>query len=308
MWATLTATVSSALLYLDVWKISGNFLSIKTKQTSKKLLKFGLPLIGIPIINYLLSTSDQLIIKMFCGDYDAGLYAMGYKLSSAIFSLTTTFLITSSHHIIMDKYDNCDKCETESFLQNLALSYWTICLPLLICIFMFGKDIMMIMASEQYLDALMVFGLSSVGIVFGGYINYTNKAWELSNRSWIIALFSGSGALVNVILNIVLIPCYGYTVAAVTTIISYLTVIVFSYLLGRKIINPNPPICTTLKLLSCAASAFVVSALYVRLFPSGIIFSLLGCIIVVVVFAVVALLLLKKEFMKLFKQFSAQRG
>lgn len=308
LWATLAATFSSVFLLLNTWKIHSDFLKTKTRETCVKILRFGLPLMAIPIINYFLSTSDQVIIKMFCGDYDVGLYAMGYKLSSSIFSLSTTFLITSSHHLIMNKFDNYGKSEAESFVKNLSLLYWIICIPLLICVIVFNNDLLKIMASEQYLESSLVFVLSSIGIVFSGYINYTNKAWELSKKSWIIALFSGAGSIINIILNFILIPIYGYTVAAITTIISYLVVIVSSYLFGKKILNPNPPVSSVIKLIVCGVIAFVISKIYVLFAFEGPVSAILGCLIVVIAFLLTALLLLRKDILSLIKQFSKQRG
>ena len=112
-----------------------------------------------------------------------------------------------------------------------------ICIPLLVEVMIFGEYVIRIFTSEIYLDSTFVLSVSSIGIVFAGYINYTNKPWEMKKKSWMIALFSLIGAVLNIILNIVFVPIFGYKAAAVTTIVSYFIVILSSRIGSRKILS-----------------------------------------------------------------------
>lgn len=65
-----------------------------------------------------------------------------------------------------------------------------------------------IFTSESYLDSTFILSINSIGIVLAGYVNYTNKPWEIKKKSWMIALFSLIGAVLNIILNIVFVPIF----------------------------------------------------------------------------------------------------
>lgn len=295
VYGAIVSTVVSLLFYLDCWHIPKNWYSIKSSETSKKLLQFGIPLIGIPVVNYLLSTSDQLIINFFCGEHDTGLYSMGYKIATNLFSVVTTFLITSSHHIIMDIYDQGRKNDAEVFLSRFAFLYWLICIPLLFEIIAFRKYFMLLFASESYLSSSFVLAVSSMGIIFTGYVRYTNKAWEVSKKSWMIAVFSGIGALVNVFLNFIFVPTYGYEAAAVTTIVSYLLVIMLSSIFGKKYLRIIIPRFKMILLALVGVCCLALACVFETLFVSNILTFILFAGITAILYIVVVYVVFKKD-------------
>lgn len=305
LYGSIVAVIVSGLMFIDCWQIPKNLLSINTKETSRKLLRFGLPLIGVPIVNYLLSASDQLIIMNVCGEYDAGLYSMGYKISSSLFSLLTSFLITASHHKIMEKYDKGQKSETEEFVGKLALLYWIICTPFLIDMVAFPKYVLQILASSQYINSSFVLSVSSLGIIFCGYINYTNKAWEISKKSWIIALFSGIGAIINITLNFIFVPRYGYNAAAVTTIISYLIVIIISGCCGKQYLSIKVGIQSIIKL--CIIAVITATAVYFlnSFFVSNIFTFIIFAFASLIIYLLLLVILMKKEISEIMKCFKS---
>ena len=269
IYAGIASAVSAAFMLRKCWILPDRHTKIvRTKKEVIMLLKYGIPLMGIPIINYVLSASDQLIIKIWCGEHATGIYSMGYKIASALLAVVTTFLITATHHLIMESYRKNGRRETESFVKNLSLLYWIISVPFLACTVLFSNTIIEILSSESYAGSSLILSLSSIGIVLCGYVSYTNKPWEVSKRSGMIMVFSAIGAILNIILNIIFIPIFGYVAAAVTTIISYAVVVLLSSLFGRRIMSVSMSLCDFVKVCFVAIIAFGVSLIVKNILPT----------------------------------------
>lgn len=87
---------------------------------------------------------------------------------------------------------------------------------------------------QAYLTGLdIVPWLLGGGVLMGVYFNLS--VWyKLTDRTSYGAWITMAGAVITVALNLTLIPILGYMGSAVTTLISYLTMVVASYLLGQK--------------------------------------------------------------------------
>lgn len=285
------------------WEKPIKLFSPLAKDDIKKILKFSLPLIGVPIVNYLLSMSDQLIIKVICGDYDTGLYSMGHKIATNLFSLITFFLIAAGHTVIMKKYDTESKESAGKFISKLSFLYFVICLPFVIEVFVFGKYLLYIFASEQYIDSSFVLSISSIGLIFCGYINYTNKPWEMTKRSGMIAVFSLLGAILNIILNVIFIPKYGFNAAAVTTIISYFAVIILSRLFSRKIVNINIGFYRIIKIIAINSILFAYLYFLNEIFVDNLFEFIVVAASGVLIYILLCCLFIKKEIKDLLQEF-----
>lgn len=303
VYGSIIGVIVSILFFVDCWNIPKDFFKIKTDDTIKKLLSFGIPLIGVPIVNYLLSSSDQLILKIFRGEYETGLYSMGYRIASNVFSLVTNFLIMASHHKIMEKYDQGNREETEKFVRNLSLLYWMIAIPVLFEVSAFSKYIILLLASEQYMSSTFVLSVCSMGIIFAGYISYTNKAWEVSKKSWMIAFFSGIGAILNIILNLIFVPKYGYNAAAVTTVISYVIVIVLSGFSGRKHLKVGVSPFDMLKLISIGVICYIIAEYLDRVFVYNFLSFFMFATLTLMVYVFFIIIFFGNKLIMIFKTF-----
>lgn len=301
--ATMGGFLIASISLIKYWRIPKNIFRPISKNEIKKILVFSLPLIGVPIVNYLLSMSDQLIIKVICGDYDTGLYSMGHKIASNLFSLITFFLIAAGHPVIMKKYDSESKESASKFISKLSFLYFVICLPFVIETIVFSEYLLRIFASEQYIDSAFVLSISSIGLIFCGYINYTNKPWEMTKKSGRIAFYSLFGAILNIILNLIFVPIYGFNAAAVTTIASYFFVIFLSREGSRKIANISIGTKKMAKLLVINGVLLVYLYFISKLFVSDFMTFILVAASGMIVYASMCWLCVKKEIIDVVNEF-----
>ncbi len=219
----------------------------------RSMMRFSFPLIPMTLMNWVLTLSDRSVILYFLGNSYVGLYGIGTRFTtmanvviSAVSTAYTTFAFSN--------VENHDAKKQYFYVFNVMS------LMLLFVAFsvsMFSKEIITVMThKDTYLESYralrdLMFAQSLYGMsTLVGYGIYFRKKTQYS-----LAAVSAA-AVVNLILNILLIPKYGYSVAASTTLIGYLVQLVITYWASEKLypcdygMKTIAPLTVTLWLLS----------------------------------------------------------
>lgn len=203
------------------------------KRLEKKLLLFSFPLMLNGIFWWFNTSLDKYFIILICGATQNGIYTVATKLPTIITVVMTVFSQAWGLSAITE-YDKNDK---DGFFGNTyeALNALMVimCSVIIISIIplarlLFAKEFFAAWEPALCLVLSGVFSsLSSfVGSIFSAVKNSTSYM-----QSTIIA------ALVNIILNIILINSIGILGAAIATAISFFVVWLIRYLLVSKYIN-----------------------------------------------------------------------
>lgn len=190
------------------------------KQEILKLLNFGFPIAISGLIYYLLSSSDQFILKKLTNLTDVGVYAFGSKLSMAI-----QVLIIMPFSLIWSqlrmKYRN--EADFNGFISNVLSYYLLVTSVMTLVIVFLCEEILGIastynvsfMASLSYIPLLIM-----AQIVYGarGIIDY---GIQINNKTLFYCIIGFLILLVNVVLNYVCIKFYGVKAAPIVKLITY---------------------------------------------------------------------------------------
>lgn len=252
-----------AYLLIDIylirkWAISGRWWEGFDLQIAKQIYWFGGPLVFLPLFNWILSSSDQLIIFHYIGSDAVGIFSMGYRVASGTFILFTSFLIISFYPKIITLYETRGANAVSKLMQDLSVVYFLIIIPVFAFICVNSGELMVVFSSNIFLESAPIYVISSIGIILSGYISYTNKPWELEKNTKVILTLTILGAIVNFASNMYFIPKFGYQAAAWTTVTSYLFVVFTAIWLQRKKYRCLPSKYTILKLTIFLFYCFVL--------------------------------------------------
>ena len=196
----------------------------------KYALKIGLPMIPHAFALMILAQVDRVMIKDICGDGEVGLYTFGYSFATLLFIFTNA-IGQAWLPWFNDKLNEGSREQIRDIQKKLVL---------LGCFLTFAfitvaPEALMILSptSPDYWQAKYVvvpIALGTLAQYF--YTNYVNV--ELFyKKTPIIALSSCMAAILNYVLNALMIPRYGYIAAAYTTLASYIVLMLFHYLATR---------------------------------------------------------------------------
>ncbi|GAB3938022.1 flippase [Mucilaginibacter myungsuensis] len=184
----------------------------------KKLLHHSWPLIisGIMVVLYM--KIDQIMLQNICGPAEAGAYSTAANLSEA-WNFIPSIIVTSLFPAILNaKRDDPERYKKR--IQNLYDLMVYISLPIAICI-TFAAPIVYMLYKTQYAHAAPTLAVH----IWSGIFVYLGAA----SSQYLIAegynkltfVRTGFGALVNIGLNLILIPKMGMMGAAYATLAAY---------------------------------------------------------------------------------------
>jgi O-antigen/teichoic acid export membrane protein len=219
--AILLEWILLSISYLIIYR--GQQLKITQWSFNKiialKLFKKGKLLILGSIAAALYMKIDQVMIKEFLGEYEVGIYSVAVKLTSIW--LFVTVAVTQSVFPSLVALRKTDRFAFIRRLQKLYDLLMKIAFAACIGFTFFGQDIVDLFFGVEYKEsgAITIIYIWSIVFVF------------LSNASWGYYLNEGLeklastrlviGAVINISLNIYLIPIYGLYGAAYATLCSY---------------------------------------------------------------------------------------
>lgn len=203
-----------------------------SKYDMVKLLSFGIPLIPQALSSYILVYSDSFFIKYFNDIADVGLYNLGYKFGI----LVQTFLVFPLAMIWSPMMLSVKDEKFANEYYSRALTYFLLIGALVILgISLFSEEIIRIMAEKSFRASYKVVPLIALSYLFLGTQRIFNVGISLKRKTKYSAIVFVVTAIMNLILNYLLIPQYGMMGAAMATCISYFLLNVIKYPISSKL-------------------------------------------------------------------------
>jgi O-antigen/teichoic acid export membrane protein len=189
----------------------------------------SIPLIAHTISNYLLSSGDKLLINYYLGSDKTAIYSLVYSYSS-LFSI---FWLAANQAWLPWFLGKMKNSEIEDITKFHKFFVWTL-VVIYISMINLGPEILSILGPREYQEGVIIIAPILLGVFFQFlYSSYVNIEFY-HKKTKFIALGTTLAALINVLLNIIFIPIFGYLAAAYTTLVSYFILLVLHYLISKK--------------------------------------------------------------------------
>jgi O-antigen/teichoic acid export membrane protein len=195
-----------------------------SKELAQKLLKDSWPLMLSGLVVMVYMRIDQIMIKNMINDEAVGFYSVAVKLSEAWYFIPVTLCnsifpaIVNAKNISVEFYNNR--------MQKLYDLLTWLAIGIAIPVTIFSDQIILLLFGNEFLPAapvLTIYIWAGVAVFLGVASSQYLINENLTKLSFFRTLF---GMILNVILNLVLIPIYGIIGSAVATLISY-SIVVF---------------------------------------------------------------------------------
>jgi len=122
-------------------------------------------------------------------------------------------------------------------IRNYAKVYRDIFIAVYVVILMFSTEMVKILASESYWDGLNILPIIFLAYFFQFYYSFEVNVEFALKKTKLISVGTILSSLINIILNLILVPLFGYVAAAITTTISFFFLFVFHYLITTRILK-----------------------------------------------------------------------
>ena len=193
------------------------------RDTLRALLAFSLPLIPGTILWWIISVSDRYLLTYFSGGETNGLYVAAAKIPTLLTLLCTVFLTAwKISAVVEDSGEDTDAVREKSrFYSRVYRGFIAVLFSMASGIILFSKLFSRILFAESYYTAWAFIPILTVGTVFYSLSRFLGSVYFVKRKSLQVSLTAGASALLNVVLNLALIPRFGGFGAAAATFAAY---------------------------------------------------------------------------------------
>ena len=194
--------------------------------------KYNIPLIPHYLSLIVLNQADRIMIKNYCGESDAGIYSFAYQIASAINVLISA--INGSR--VPWTYENL-KAKVFGGLKKITNALVLMMASIVLLISLLSPEIIRVLGTDDYQIAAYVIPVVTLGVFYTFvYDLYASIEFYYGATKYVMYA-SVIGAVLNIVLNAIFIPAYGFIAAAYTTLVCYIVFMVTHYIFSRKVLK-----------------------------------------------------------------------
>lgn len=233
--ANLIASAATALML--AW-ITLPQLTLKLSgRLFREMLGFGFPYIPAGLAGIAIQVIDRPIVKALTNDATLGVYQANYRLGVLMMLVVGMFDYAWRPFFLTHA--------REQDAPRLFSKVFTYLVTLLMLVFVTGslfvEDVVRMKFFGRYFfhpdywGGLSIVPIILLAYVFtGAYVNFVVGVY-LEKKTKFLPYATGAGALVNIVANLILIPRFGITGAAIATLLSYIVMAVGIYFPSQRL-------------------------------------------------------------------------
>lgn len=229
--------------FIYIWFKLKPFLNANFNLKDLKIaLFFGVPLIVHVLSNSLLAQVDRIIINNQLGNKAAGIYSFAYNIGMGISVVIMAW--NSSWQPQLYKFINNGESEKIRSVNKAS----TIVVFMISTLFiLFSKEIVMFLSTDSYYEGINIIPLIIIGNAYIHiYLIYVNFVF-FNKKTIFISLATLAALAVNVFGNYLLIPAYGITGAALSTVLAYILLSVVHLINSKLNASKKMHVCINFK-------------------------------------------------------------
>ena len=193
------------------------------KKHLGELLRFSIPYIPTTMLWLVTSASDRFVVTYYCGEAANGLYSAAHKIPTLLTLVCGVFIEAWQISAVSD---SGEKKDIEDFFAKVYSNYLSIMVAGAAFIILGSKIFTRILLADSYYFSWEYIPILSLATMFSALVSFMGSVYFLEKKSVSSMLTALSGALINVVLNFVMVPSHGAMGAALATMISYAAVYV----------------------------------------------------------------------------------
>ncbi len=248
IWAIIIASLIQIVILLPIL-----FRAIKLSQNNADLLlqmkAFSWPFLPAAIFLILIELSDRWLIGLLSlqGTADVGIYSTGYKFGSLIMLCVKAFNLNWQPYYL--------KKNTKDSFYKIGSIFLSLLIILSTLISIMWPMLFYWLIGESFWKGGEIIPIITASYIFYGLFILQMPSIYLKNKERWAPWFWGVGLAINLILNCLLIPIYGYYGAALATLLAYASMAI--YIVYKNYdwmpMKYNMAYITYITILSCVA-------------------------------------------------------
>lgn len=265
LFASLIANIGCCI-YILLSKEIYKYIGVKaySKELLKKLWKYSIPLIPNAISWWTFNSSDRIIVSSILGIAQNGILSASYKFSSVYITIYNIFNMTWTESASLHINDK-DNSEFFSKIINTVLKLFTaICFGIIA----FMPFIFPIMINEKFGEAYNQIPILMLSSLFNVLVGLISVIYIAKKDTKAVARTSIMSAIINLVINLVLIKFIGLYAASISTLVAYMSMGIYRLYDVKKYIKiklDKSFILKTLLMIPILFISYYINNLYLNI-------------------------------------------
>lgn len=231
--------ISGFILFLLLFSLMReNYVLSIDREILKAVIRFSIPLVIANLLTAGNNVADRFILNILSGREVVGIYSFSYRLAIIMNIFVMSFTTAWSPHSLNLYYSNDYKTTFGKTLNKLValscvfLLVVSLFAPYLFDLHLFGISFF----NPSYRAGIIIIPLIMTGYIFNGISSFYSVYPTVSNKTYHILISDLGAFILNVGLNILLIPRLGMLGVAFATLTGFIFAAAYLFVVSRKAI------------------------------------------------------------------------
>lgn len=218
----ISQLISIALIFILEKRMRCLTIAVEKRtllETQREMLKYSMPLVPSTLSWWVMSVSDRYVVRFFLGSSFNGIYAIATKFPSV---LQTFFVLFNNAWTDMALANLHSKEENSKYVSNLFEKMYMFSFSTIFCLIPVTKVVTQVILSADYKIGSIYIGFLYLGAIFQGFSTFASVGYLQNKKTARAATSSLAGAIINLLVDFILIKSVGLFAAALSTYIGFL--------------------------------------------------------------------------------------
>jgi O-antigen/teichoic acid export membrane protein len=212
---------------------------IQSIKNYKDLLEYSWPMMFSEVLNLLLLWTDTFMLGFFSVAALVGIYNAAVPTAQLMFLIPLS-IATLFFPVFIELYSKGEKANFEKSFKITNKWVYMVNLLALAMFILFPKIILTILFPDNYVDGYLVLVILAIAYFISSLAMTSKLVLATMKKTRFIFSVVLIGAILNIILNIILIPKYSILGASIATAISTILVAILFNVYSYKVTKINP--------------------------------------------------------------------
>lgn len=197
----------------------------------KDQLRYGLPMVPAGVAALTVDMIDRWFLEYYATTSEVGIYSLGYRFGEIIAFLVAAFQLSWPQFI----FRNQREPNAPQIYAHMANYYFAVLLFVWLCLAVFSHEVLRVMATAAFHPAAAVVPIVALGMVFDGSIQMVKIGILVSKSLTLRTVAVFGAAVINVLLNFLLVPRFGMMGAAWATAGGFLAQLTLMFFFAQRL-------------------------------------------------------------------------
>jgi O-antigen/teichoic acid export membrane protein len=247
------------------------------------MARYSLPLVAGNLAALVLSSSDRYVLQIFRGASEVGIYSASYNLSDRSVMMLVNLIGFASGPIAMSIWEKEGETKSKEFMAYITRIYLIVCLPVVVFISVLSQQITGLLMGKAFVEGYRIIPIIMAGSFFFAMQWNYQMGLLYNKKTHYITIGIVFCGILNLALNLLLVPRFGYISSASATL-AYIVMLIMMVIFSRKFFKWDFPFRSLGRILSAVmisgAVVYILGTYSCFAGLAGIAFRIIGGLVV----------------------------